>query len=71
MTKAILRVYLLEGVEAEGSLLVTHRERVIELTGATAKSGKSVVVLMFSPGDTHAMSTFLHKCVGLRSFSDV
>ena len=33
---------LLEGVEGEGSLLVTHEERDIELTGATAKTGKSV-----------------------------
>ena len=36
-----LRVYLLEGVEVQGSLLVTHEERVIDLTEATAKSGKS------------------------------
>ena len=42
-----LLVYLLEGVEAEGVLLVTHRERVIDLTEATAKS---VVELLFSPG---------------------
>ena len=48
--KSDVRVYLLEGVEAEGSLLVTHEERVIDLTEATAKSGKSVVELLFSPG---------------------
>ena len=50
MAKTILRVYLIESIEAEGSLLVTNAERVIELTGATAKSGKSVVQLLFSPG---------------------
>ena len=42
-----LQVYLLEGAEAEGSLLVTHEEKVINLTETTAKSGKSVVQLLF------------------------
>ena len=45
-----LQVNLLEGIEAEGSLLVTHEERVFSLTEATLKSGKSVVELLFSPG---------------------
>lgn len=43
LPQAMAKATFLEGIDMEGPLVVAHEERAIELTGATAKSGKSVV----------------------------